>query len=157
MKMCFISPETPFWFFRYFFSNFPSSSTTLSDLDWNENVIITTSWKSLHKLRIAISGTTQKCLWIKTSKMARKWITNTVWKVSKYGVFSGPFFPVFSTNKGKYGPEKLRIWTLFTHCKGRKFLNIFSNLKKDYYVVSRPLLFFIIISINAVRLFDDFW
>ena len=43
---------------------------------------------------------------------------NDVWKVSKYGVFSGPFFPhsdwirrdtkylsVFSLNAGKYGPE----------------------------------------------------
>ena len=25
--------------------------------------------------------------------------------MSKYGVFSGPYFPVFSPNKGKYGPE----------------------------------------------------
>ena len=30
----------------------------------------------------------------------------TAWKVSKYGVFSGPYFPVFSPNTGKYGPEK---------------------------------------------------
>ena len=29
-----------------------------------------------------------------------------VWKVSKYGVFSGPYFPVFSPNKGKNGQEK---------------------------------------------------
>ena len=27
-------------------------------------------------------------------------------KVSKYGVFSGPYFPVFSPNMAKYGPEK---------------------------------------------------
>ena len=27
-------------------------------------------------------------------------------KVSKYGVFSGPYFPVFSLNSGKYGPGK---------------------------------------------------
>ena len=26
----------------------------------------------------------------------------TAWKVSKYGVYSGPYFSVFSTNKGKY-------------------------------------------------------
>ena len=31
---------------------------------------------------------------------------NTAWKVSKYGVFSGPYLPVFSLNTGKYGPEK---------------------------------------------------
>ena len=30
----------------------------------------------------------------------------TVWKVSKYGVLSGPYFPVFGPNTGKYGPEK---------------------------------------------------
>ena len=24
--------------------------------------------------------------------------------MSKYGVFSGPYFPVFSSNTGKYGP-----------------------------------------------------
>ena len=29
----------------------------------------------------------------------------TVWKVSKYGVISGPYFPIFSHNTGKYGPE----------------------------------------------------
>ena len=30
----------------------------------------------------------------------------SAWKVSKYGVFSGPYFAVFSQIKGKYGPEK---------------------------------------------------
>ena len=30
----------------------------------------------------------------------------TAWKVSKYGVFSGLYFPVFRLNTGKYGPEK---------------------------------------------------
>ena len=38
----------------------------------------------------------------------------TAWKVSKYGFFSGPHFPVFSPNTGNYGPKKLRIWTPFT-------------------------------------------
>ena len=28
---------------------------------------------------------------------------NTVWKVSKYGVFSGPYFPAFGMNTEKYG------------------------------------------------------
>ena len=32
-------------------------------------------------------------------------INYTVWKVSKYGVISGPYFPVFSPNTGKYEPE----------------------------------------------------
>ena len=30
----------------------------------------------------------------------------TVWEVSKYGVFSGAYLPVFSPNMGIYGPEK---------------------------------------------------
>ena len=29
----------------------------------------------------------------------------TAWKGPKYGVVSGPYFPVFSPNIGKYGPE----------------------------------------------------
>ena len=29
----------------------------------------------------------------------------TAWKVWKYGVISGLYFPVFSPNTGKYGPE----------------------------------------------------
>ena len=31
---------------------------------------------------------------------------HTAWKVSKYRVFSGPYFPVVSPNTRKYGPEK---------------------------------------------------
>ena len=31
---------------------------------------------------------------------------DTAWKVSKYGNFSGPYFPPFGLNAGKYGPEK---------------------------------------------------
>ena len=29
----------------------------------------------------------------------------TAWKVSKYGVFSVPYFPVFGLNTRNYGPE----------------------------------------------------
>ena len=29
----------------------------------------------------------------------------TAWKVSKYGVISGLYLPVFNPNTGKYGPE----------------------------------------------------
>ena len=36
-----------------------------------------------------------------------------VWKVSKYGVFSGPYFPACGLNTDQ---KKLRIWTLFTQC-----------------------------------------
>ena len=39
--------------------------------------------------------------------------TPTAWKLFKYGYFCGPYFPVIGLNRGKHGPEKLRIWTLF--------------------------------------------
>ena len=31
---------------------------------------------------------------------------DTAWKVSKYGIFSGPYFPSFGLNMEKYGPGK---------------------------------------------------
>ena len=31
--------------------------------------------------------------------------TVTTWKVSRYEVISGPYFPVFGLNTGKYRPE----------------------------------------------------
>ena len=49
--------------------------------------------------------------------------------------YSGPYFPafglnlsVFSSNTGKYGPEKLRIQTLFTQCLSNIYdENFFEN------------------------------
>ena len=51
---------------------------------------------------------------------------NTAWKVPKYGVFSGPYFPAIGLNKkrytvslpiqskcGKYEPEKTRYLDTF--------------------------------------------
>ena len=37
----------------------------------------------------------------------------TAWKVSKYGVLFGPYFPLFSPDTGKYGPEKTRYFDTF--------------------------------------------
>ena len=40
--------------------------------------------------------------------------------------FSGPYYPAFGLNTERYwpeyGPEKLRIWTIFTKCKLLKLL-----------------------------------
>ena len=41
-----------------------------------------------------------------------------VWKVSKYGVISGTYFPVFGLNTGKYGPEITPYLDTF-HAVGR--------------------------------------
>ena len=43
----------------------------------------------------------------------RKEFHLTSWKVSKYEVFSGPYFPVFSPDTGKYGPEKFPYFDSF--------------------------------------------
>ena len=45
---------------------------------------------------------------------------STVWKVCKYGVFSGPYFPVFGLKKKDQ--KKLRIWTLFTQCSDSRMI-----------------------------------
>ena len=37
----------------------------------------------------------------------------TAWKVFKYGVFSGPYSPIFGLNTGKYGPEKTPYFDTF--------------------------------------------
>ena len=35
--------------------------------------------------------------------------------MSKYGVFSGPYFPPFGLNTGKNGPEKNSVFGHFSH------------------------------------------
>ena len=72
-------------------------------------------------------------------------LVTTAWKVSKYGVFSGPYFPAFglntkinSINIRKYpysvwkqentDQKKPRIWTLFTQCTPTKI--------KEHHVVA---------------------
>ena len=54
------------------------------------NVVLRMTWNSLASFIF-------KQIWIATF---------TAWKMSKYGLFPGPYFPVFSPNTGKYGPEK---------------------------------------------------
>ena len=40
----------------------------------------------------------EMCVWVYKTESMRE--------VSKYGAFSGPYFPVFGLNTEKYGPEK---------------------------------------------------
>ena len=65
--------------------------------------------------------------------------TFTAWKVSKYGVISGPYFPVFSPNTGKYGPEITRyldtFHTVFLFCFERSYG--VNDCKKYVYYQSR--------------------
>ena len=50
-------------------------------------------------------------------------VTLTAWKVFNYGVFSGPYFPVFSPNTGKYGPEKTPYLDTFHTVADELFLD----------------------------------
>ena len=50
--------------------------------------------------------------------------------VSKYGVFSGPYFPVFGLNTGKYGPEKTPHLGTFHAVKVSEFVK--SEQIKNY-------------------------
>ena len=47
-------------------------------------------------------------------------VNNRPVKLSRYGVFSGPYFPVFSPNTEKYGPEKTSYLDTFhaVNCLG---------------------------------------
>ena len=51
---------------------------------------------------------------------------HTVWKVSKYGVICGPYFPAFGLNTEKYGPDLtpylLAFHALFTIIIARYYL-----------------------------------
>ena len=62
-------------------------------------------------------------------------VTITAWKVSWYGVISGPYFPVFGLNsirtQENTDQKKLRIWTLFTQC-------IIYNQSIDLYKIPYP-------------------
>ena len=53
-----------------------------------------------------------------------KFYSITAWKASKYGVFSGPYFPAFrlnteiyEVNEGKCGPEKTPYLDTFAVCE----------------------------------------
>ena len=47
---------------------------------------------------------------LKNVRNAQIWaVAYTVWKVSKYGVISGPYFPVFGLNTEIYSVNSVRI------------------------------------------------
>ena len=52
------------------------------------------------------------------------------YKVSKNGVFSGPYVPVFSPNTGKYGPEKTPYLDIFraVNQHERPFITVQNNI-----------------------------
>ena len=64
--------------------------------------------------------------------------------MSKCGVFSGPFFPVFGLNTEQ---KKIRIWTLFTlyiyiHIYHPKFVNILTVIYINLFAYSFHLTYY---------------
>ena len=58
--------------------------------------------------------------------------------MSKYGVFSGPYFPVFGPNTGKYGPEN----TPYLETLGAVLVKMFLSKKnKDFLTFSLKNIF----------------
>ena len=51
----------------------------------------------------------------------------TEWKVSKYGVFSGPYFPAFRLNTGKYGKHRVKSIQIRSF-----FWSPFSRISTEY-------------------------
>ena len=79
--------------------------------------------------------------------------TYTAWKLSKYGVFSGPYFTVFSPNTGKYGPEKTLYLDTFS-CSATKDI---SKIKLNFspYIDYKNLLSFVHISMTLQNHFQN--
>ena len=60
----------------------------------------------------------------------RSLIGGTARKVSKYGVISGPYFPVFGLNTRKYGPEITPYLDTFHTVRSPRVLKHREPLKK---------------------------
>ena len=72
---------------------------------------------------------TVNCLYFYKLSINHKWITT--WEVSKYGFISGPYFPVFSPNIGKYGPEITPYFDTFgTVINGKIRINSYRTVKR---------------------------
>ena len=69
--------------------------------------------------------------------------------------FSVPCFPVFSPNTGKYGPEKLRIWTLFTHSELRNIYVEKQNADTWFYMVLLHIKSELLKQVNSLLFFSS--
>ena len=52
---------------------------------------------------------------------------HTAWKMSKYGVISGPYFLVFGLNAGKYWPENYSVFGHFS-CSASCMIWVICNI-----------------------------
>ena len=76
-------------------------------------------------------------------KVPSPWQVFTAWKVSKYGVFSGPYFPAFGLNAEKYGVS-LRIQSECGKIQARKN-SVFEHFSR--YVFMGNLIWWLLIRV----------
>ena len=69
-------------------------------------------------------------------------MTITAWKVSKYGVISGLYFPVFSPNTGIYGPKITSHLDTFHAVDVIIFWSYYSGFGRHVYNSAEHLPFF---------------
>ena len=86
------------WGFFIFFSFFNFSWNELWMEKVTDQVIFMTSQKVSSQFFFLLVE-------IGHGKHRKLIMTYSAWKISKYGVISGPYFPVFSLKIGKYKPE----------------------------------------------------
>ena len=63
---------------------------------------------------------------------------NIAWKISKYGVFSGPHFPISGLNTVKHGPEKSQYLGTFHTVKTNENTSFYRPVKKTDQSVIDP-------------------
>ena len=85
-------------------------------------------------------------------------VLNTAWKVSKYGVFSGPYFPAFGLNTERYGLS-LRIQSECGKIRTRKnsVVGHFSRVKGSGFLkkVLRCFIWFIFSQRTTARCYSE--
>ena len=112
-KKHFLSCLKGFQWRKQIFFFLEGESPTLTNFSHNSRAHISKSKRRLNAksstyyfhMKTKILADSQICISVPLSY--EKLTRGATWKVSKHGVFSGLYFPVFSPNAGKYGPEKI--------------------------------------------------
>ena len=74
--------------------------------------------------------------------------------MSRYGVFSGPYFPLFGLNTGKYRPEKSPYLNTF-HAVTRQRFVVMNNIAGNYLYMCIKYLYLDFVGNGSKR--NSFW
>ena len=119
------------WFCRSKISFNPDSSSLI----FKSKFSVANSKRNFKKGSFTVFNVNERISYLDST--IRDMITVTTWKVSKYGVISGPYFPLFGLNTEIFSVQentdqkKLRIWSLFRQCVEMKNLSTISVFKRE--------------------------